>query len=353
VGVAALTAAIVFAASLSYLLATPALYGVTWDAIANNNAANDIRPIVAMVKHDRRVAAWTLAGAGAPLRAGHTDFEAIVLPIRDSRTFISAPASGRLPRNSREITLGTKTLRQLHARIGATIQVSLLHLPARPMTVVGTTVFPTLSDQLGLGTGAALTFGGVRRLVPAQATLPPPSNVFIRFRPGVSPQSGRQALAAQLAPFGNVRVDGPATPTDLLNFGEVQDLPQILGIGLAAVALLTIAHLLLTSVRRRRRDFAIFRTLGFTTWQVRGTLGWQAVTLAGITLVIGIPAGIACGRLCWQVFANQLGVTPVPAVPVTALAIMSACWLAAAAIIAAVPGRAATRNSPATLLRSE
>ena len=28
------------------------------------------------------------------------------------------------------------------------------------MTIVGTTVFPTLSDTLGLGTGAALTPGG-------------------------------------------------------------------------------------------------------------------------------------------------------------------------------------------------
>ncbi len=35
VGVAALSAAIVFAASLSHLLASPALYGVTWDAIAS------------------------------------------------------------------------------------------------------------------------------------------------------------------------------------------------------------------------------------------------------------------------------------------------------------------------------
>src|SRR5262249_37203317 len=60
------------------------------------------------------------------------------------------------------------------------------------------------------------------------------------------------------------------------------------------VALLTIAHLLITSVRRRR-DFAILRALGFTSWQVRGTLCWQAVTLAGMALVTGVPAGIACG----------------------------------------------------------
>ena len=51
-------------------------------------------------------------------------------------------------------------------------------------------------------------------------------------------------------------------------------------------------------MRRQRRDFAIMRALGFTSWQVRGTLCWQALTLSGIALVIGVPAGIAGGRLC-------------------------------------------------------
>jgi hypothetical protein len=263
--------------------------------------------------------------------------------------------TGRLPRSSREIALGTKTLRQLHARVGATIpvSVSMPNAPVRPMAIVGTTVFPTLSDTLGLGTGAVLTPGGVGHLLPAKAENPQDAVVFVRFRPGAGPEAGRQALTTRLARLGSFTVDGPATPTDLLNFGQVQDLPQVLGIGLAVVALLTITHLLMTSVRRRQRDFAILRALGFTSWQVRGTLCWQALTLAGIALLIGVPAGIACGRLCWQVFAYQLGITPVVAVPVAALPIMAASWLTAAAVIAALPGKTATRNLPARALRRE
>jgi putative ABC transport system permease protein len=344
----------VFAASLSHLLASPALYGVTWDAIASIDAATDVHPVIATVRHDRQVAAWTTGWAGAPLRAGRTGFEAIVLPVPGGTSFIPAPVTGRLPTTSREIALGTRTLRQLHARIGATIRVSfsLGNAQARPMTIVGTTVFPTLSDMLGLGTGAALTPGGLRYLLPAKAPMPPPE-VFVQFRPGVGPQAGRTALAARLARLGSFAVEGPEAPTDLLNFGQVQDLPQVLGIGLAVVALLTIGHLLMTSVRRRQRDFAILRALGFTSWQVRGTLCWQALTLAGIALLIGVPAGIVCGRLCWQVFAHQLGITPVVAVPLAALSIMAAGWLAAAAAIAALPGEAATRNPAARVLHSE
>ena len=353
VGVTALSAAIVFADSLGHLLASPALYGVTWDAGVTNNSGTGVGPVVATVKRDRQVAAWATGLAGAPLRSGHTGFEAIVLPVPGGMSFVLPPVTGRLPRSDGEIALGTRTLRQLHVPVGATIQVSLLGLRARPMTIVGTTVFPTLSDALGLGTGAALTPGGLHHLLPAKAPHPPPAVVFVRFRPDVGPQAGRQALAARLADAGSFRVDGPAAPTDLVNFGQVQDLPQVLGIGLAVVALLTITHLLMTSVRRRQRDFAILRALGFTSWQVRGTVCWQALTLAGIALLIGVPAGIACGRLCWQVYAYQLGITPVVAAPAAVLSIMAASWLAAAAVIAALPGETATRNPPARLLHSE
>ena len=69
-----------------------------------------------------------------------------------------------------------------------------------------------------------------------------------------------------------------------------------------------------------------------------------ALWLAAVALLVGVPAGIACGRLCWQVFAYQLGITPVVAVPLAALPIMAASWLAAAAVIAALSGKTATRN---------
>ena len=123
VGVAALSAAIVFAGSLGHLLASPALYGVTWDAGVTNNTGTGVGPVVATVKRDRQVAAWATGLAGAPLRAGHTGFEAIVLPVPGGMSFVLPPVTGRLPRSDGEIALGTRTLRQLHVPVGATIQV--------------------------------------------------------------------------------------------------------------------------------------------------------------------------------------------------------------------------------------
>ena len=66
-GVAALSAAIVFAGSLSYLLASPALYGVTWDAMVSIRAGGGLGPALAPIRGDRQVAAWTTAWSGAPL----------------------------------------------------------------------------------------------------------------------------------------------------------------------------------------------------------------------------------------------------------------------------------------------
>ena len=52
----------------------------------------------------------------------------------------------------------------------------------------------------------------------------------------------------------------------------------------------TIAHTLVTSVRRRRRELAILTTAGF------------------------VPRQVTDGRLAWIVFANQTAIEPVPVI---------------------------------------
>jgi putative ABC transport system permease protein len=111
--------------------------------------------------------------------------------------------------------------------------------------------------------------------------------------------------------------------------------------------------MLASSTRRRRRDLAILKTLGFTRRQVRHAIAWQATTIAAIALLIGLPAGIAAGRWAWRVFAAQLGVLPEPAIPLATIVIAIPAAMALANLIAAIPGRAAARTQPATVLRTE
>lgn len=353
IGVTALTAAIVFSASLSHLLASPRLYGVTWDAQVANTTDARIAAATRAVARDAQVAGWSTGYSGAALQVGGVRVDGIAMSPGRGGSFTAAPVEGRLPRRPSEIALGARTLSAIHSHIGATTEVSVSGYPAARFKIVGTAVFPTLSDGLGLGQGAALTIGGAHQLFPATLSIPPPDTLLVRFRPGIEPQHATDVLASRVAQAGPFIVQGPAVPTDLVNFGRVQNLPILLGVGLGGLALATIAHLLVTSVRRRRRDFAILRTLGFTRWQVRRTVAWQAATLAGIALVIGLPLGIVGGRAGWQIFSHQLGIQPVFDIPLGQFAAMIPLALGLAVAIAALPGESAARVRPAQILRSE
>ena len=95
------------------------------------------------------------------------------------------------------------------------------------------------------------------------------------------------------------------------------------------------------------------KTIGFIRWQVRYAVAWQATAIAGIALLIGLPAGVAGGRWAWRYLATQLGVLPEPAVPLTAVIIAIPAALVLANLIATAPGQAAARTQPATILRTE
>ena len=119
------------------------------------------------------------------------------------------------------------------------------------------------------------------------------------------------------------------------------------------MAAATLAHTLASSTRRRRRDLAILKTLGFGRWQLRQAVAWQATTIAAIALLIGLPAGVAAGRWAWRYLAAQLGVLPEPAIPLTAIVIAIPAALVVANLIAAAPEQTAARTPPAAVLRTE
>jgi hypothetical protein len=316
IGVAGLAAALTLTASLGHLLATPRLYGVTWDAVASPATDVPLTPVARLAARDPDVAGWSEGFSDGSLQiTGHT-VDALALGGGTGPALLATPLQGRLPRATGEISLGPRTLTLLHTRIGGTVAVALARGRPVPMRVVGSAVFPAFSDGLGLGQGAALT------------------------------------LAAQLTPAGAYSLQGPPAPTDLVNFGRVRDLPLLLGAALSALALLTVTHLLVTSVRRRRRDFAVLRVLGCTTAQLRASAAWQASTLTVLALAIGIPLGILGGRLAWQAFARYLGVLPVPALPVPLL-LLAAAALVLALLVAVFPARSAARTRPAPTLHTE
>ena len=121
---------------------------------------------------------------------------------------------------------------------------------------------------------------------------------------------------------------------------------------LGALGAATLGHGLVATVRRRRREVAILKTLGFLRRQVSSAVAWQATTLIVIALA-GLPLGIAAGRWAWTTLAGQLGIPAEPHVPVLAVAITIPTAVLLANVVAALPARAASRTRAALALRAE
>ena len=120
---------------------------------------------------------------------------------------------------------------------------------------------------------------------------------------------------------------------------------------MGAAALL--AQALLSSIRRRNRDLAILKTLGFERRDVRATVAWQATTVAAIGLLVGLPLGVLLGRFAWNLFATELGVVSEPVAPAVSAFLVIPATLLLANLVALLPGRIAARTRPALVLRAE
>jgi FtsX-like permease family len=352
-GAAALTASLVFAASLSHLLTTPRLAGFTWDAFVSVDSQHG--KAAAALRADPKIAGYTRGGFTG-VRIGQLGLMALVLggsgPARPVITAGVAPAA------SDEVALGAATMRDAHTAIGRTVDVVLDPAARHPkptrMRVVGTVIVPPNPFQATqLGEGAAVALAGFARTDPGVAAQLGELPFLVRFAPGVSRDAGLAAVTKDLTGLPNPFVAAAERPANVVSLASIAGLPVALSGLLALIAAGTLAHMLVSSTARRRRDLAILKSLGFTRRQVRHAVAWQATTIAAIALLIGLPTGIAAGQWAWRVFATQLGVLPEPAVPLTTILIAIPAALVLANLIAAPPARAAARTKSAAVLRTE
>ena len=351
--VAALTASLVFATSLHYLLVTPRLSGYMWDVFVDVGGRHE--QAATALRADPEVAGLTRGGF-ANLRIGGDSLMALTLggsgPVRPVIIEGSAPAADD------EIALGASTMRAAQVTIGQTVDVVADEAEGSPkpvrMRVVGTVVVPPNPFAASrLGDGAAITFPGLLRLDPPAAGQVGSWPLLIRFAPGVDRDTGLAAVAKDLKGIPDPFIVPAERPASITSLTRIANVPLALSGLLALLAVGTLVHTLVSATRRRRRDLAILKTLGFVRGQVRGTLAWQATTLATVALLVGLPTGVAAGRWGWRMFAGQLGVLPDPVVPLLAVLIAVPTALFLVNVVAALPGRIAARTQPGLVLRSE
>ena len=102
----------------------------------------------------------------------------------------------------------------------------------------------------------------------------------------------------------------------------------------------TVAHALVTTVRRRRHDLAVLRSIGFTRRDARIAIGWQSTLIAIVGLVLGVPLGIVTGRLVWKQLAESFPVVYVPPLALVGVLLIVPLAIAIANLVAAGPAHA-------------
>lgn len=360
--VASVVAALVFGASLVHLVSTPRLYGQDWQQQLDLQFGAVRQPLLARVlAHQPGLAGYAIGNYGQVTVDGQILPAIGVAPVR-GRNFVTLLA-GRAPAAPDEIAFGAQTLRDLHRRVGQHVQV-LVNGKRRDMLITGTAVLASF----GRGSFAATDLGSGAVLTPPVLSQPNLSSAcparftcysfaLMRYRPGADLRAAAARLTRVIhqsgCPPGSCVVVSDQRPNDIRNYTGVRNTPLLLAVVLALLAVGTLTHVLLTSVRRRRRDLAMLKTLGLVRWQVLGVVEWQAAAFAAVALLIGVPLGILAGRWAWVLFAGTAGVSPTATVPVPLVLAAIPVTLALALLIAAWPGRTAARVRPAAALRAE
>ncbi len=361
--IAVIVATTTFGASLNSLVTHPNLYGWNWNYIlsAGGGSGNIPRqPALTLLNRDPLVGAW----AGAYFDDLSIDGQSVPVIGESPGASVQPPIlSGHRLQRPNEILLGAITMAQLHKQVGDTVLVTSGLGPPTPLRIVGTATMPTIGGpgpHLEMGTGAVLNY----ELIPAAARNPfndpitGPESIFVNARSGAS----LAALATSLhqisgrlsnnANFG-VFVQSVLRPAEIVNYRSMGTTPALLGTALCIGALMALALTLMASVRRRRRDLALLKALGFTRRQLASTIAWQSTIAMLIGVAIGIPVGIAAGRSLWDLFAGEIHAVPAPSVPTSSVALIVVGSLVLANLVAWVPGVVAARTRTADLLRAE
>lgn len=250
--------------------------------------------------------------------------------------------TGRMPKDDDEIALGPHTARVIDAAVGSTVRLSGSNGEHR-FEVVGIAFVPEGQENY-YHDGAWLTQDGFASLFSAFKY----HLGYLTLRSGASVDAVKERLTTEA-----LSVDAVRSASYRLEIRQAQVLPLALSAFLALLATGAVGHALVTAVRRRRSELAVLRALGLSQRQCRATVAVQALVLAAVGLVFGIPLGIAFGRVLWRMVTNYVALQYVPPLPFWPLLLCVPGALLVAYLLAVIPGERAARMRVGQVLRAE
>ena len=368
IAVAVVAASITFGSSLSFLVSRPRLYGWNWDyaLLAGFSAAENLpaAETAALLDHDPVVAHW----AGVYFEHMKLDGQDVPVLASSLNAPVSPPLlSGHPLQAATQVVLGPTVLAQLHKHAGDTVVADTGQGPPFRLRIVGTATLPTIGSsgspalQMGTGAIAATAHFPAQALNPQGTPVRGPMAAFITIRPGVTHAAARRSLDQVTAALNRPSdPDGPVSgvvsalrPAEIASYRTARSTPTALATILAAAAISALGLTLTASVRRRRREFALLKALGFTQRQLAATVAWQSSVPAILGVIFGLPLGIAAGRWLWTLFARGIAAVPEPSVPVLYMVLVALGAIVFTNLAAVFPAFIAVRIPTAALLRSE
>ncbi len=337
---AVLVGALTFGASLDLLIDDPGQHGEFAFGLGQGGRVVPAESIERL-ESDPDIVGLALAGSANVSIGGHGT-EVSGFEVRRGNP-LPEPFEGRQPTNSDEITLGRVTARQHDLDIGDEVTVTGVTGPSA-FRVVGISAVPGVAGADGLGRGGIVTADGLRRVDP-EAGL---GEAVIELRADAPPGTIDRlngALGQAIGPR-----EKPAT---IVNLARVRDIPAIVAVVLAALAMLSLVHHLVTTTHRQRRDLAVLRSLGATRSWLRSLVHTHAMVYTALAVALAVPVGVIAGRLAFRSLAWSIGAREGIVVPAAALVIGGAVLLVLSNVAAFASLTRRGHPSPAAELRTE
>ncbi|HSB85026.1 MAG TPA: ABC transporter permease, partial [Ilumatobacteraceae bacterium] len=345
--VTGLVGALTFATSLVRLVNEPARYGSNYDVMFGAGADSLPDEMRAVLNASPDVDALLLYAEGL---ARHGSESLRLLGMDPIRGEVGPPLlEGRLPASEDEIALGRLAARSLGVGVGDELRLTGDE-QGESYRVTGLAVVPSIGLNDGIGQDGVMTIAGLQRVNPSI----PETAAVVRFRQGASMES-KLALVASLGQDNSALIaDRSASPpADIVNIERIRSIPFVLASLLAALALLTLGHAMVTSVQNRQRDVAVLRSIGADRRWISRAVLWQATSFTLVPILIGVPAGIIVGRIAFRAFADSMGTLNDASVPLLYALTLALGMVVLADAVAWIASRRGDHDVPALLLRAE
>jgi hypothetical protein len=335
-------------------------YGVDFDVLAFNSFGDQTEAGIARA-FDRPDVASSASYTVVPMLVEGRTVPGSGISVRRGDTGPTI-VDGEPLRHDDEVVLGVDTAERLEVGIGDEVEVRSSDTfdggappPGRSLRVVGLATFAPISqqgtDDPRLGVGALVTRPTLEALVGSDDFLP-------EWTVATMVEGADAADLIDANPGGVEDAVGiptrwftDARPAELIQLDEAS---PVLG-GAIAIAFVLLLVVLVQGAWARARgsagDLSVLQALGASRGQLARTAAWQAVPAGAAALLVGVPVGVAIGRLAFSAFARSIAVVDDPTSPPGLLVAVALSVLVAVAIGALGAGHVARRVSSAATLR--